>query len=230
MVQISESKSEAIVGIDFGTTNSLMVFFDGHETKFFPENGLLKSEIQLSEKHIIKSIKRLMGLNEAKLAELKNYYNFALNNIDIESDGKVYTRTELAAQIFKELMNLSGEKYQKAVITVPAYFDDVARKEIKDAAKLANWEVVRMISEPTAAALAYGFSGQDGLYVIYDLGGGTFDLSLLKMEDNFFRVVKNAGDASFGGDDIDKKIAYYIQNKFVIASTAICKLCSASIP
>ena len=168
---------------------------------------------------VVTSIKRLMGRG---VADIKSVAGTLPYDIDDEADeggmarlrvaGRRLTPVEISADILRALKARAeralGSAVDKAVITVPAYFDDAARAATKDAARLAGLEVLRLINEPTAAALAYGLDkGAEGLYAIYDLGGGTFDISLLRLEMGVFQVLSTGGDAQLGGDDFDHAIA-----------------------
>lgn len=225
---VSEKKDpEIIVGIDFGTTNSLIAICDGAVVTFFPSKDgskLLKSELEING-HVIKSIKRFFGKsyaeimnssflsNDDKLLIKKDGESFIF---DIE--GKKYNPVELGAMIFEELKTNAekalGLSVNKVVVTVPAYFDDGGKSMVRDSAKLAGLEVVRMIAEPTAAAYSYGLDTKnEGNYLVYDLGGGTFDVSVLKMKMGVFQVISIKGDPQLGGDDIDVLIAKYIGRK-----------------
>lgn len=232
------SKNEVIVGIDFGTTNSLIaVSKEGQAEMIMLQNGtyLCPSIISVVGKQIlvggkghknsINSIKRYLAKNSEEIRT-----NQALRT-DIEGlilsdevpkflvEEELITLTELASTIFRHLIqNASTQlatEVKKAVITVPAYFDDNAKGQIILAAKLAGIEVLRVIAEPTAAAYAYGaHKKKEGCYLIYDLGGGTFDISLLNMMQGVLQVVTTGGDSMIGGDDIDELFARYISNKY----------------
>lgn len=232
------SSNEVIVGIDFGTTNSLIaVSRNGLVQMITLENGtyLCPSIISIdgkqilvgdkSHKNSINSIKRYLAKNSEEIRT-----NQALRT-DIEglilSDDvpkflvgeELVTLTELASSIFQHLITNASKQLdaevKKAVITVPAYFDDNARGQIILAAKLAGIEVLRVIAEPTAAAYAYGANKKkEGCYLIYDLGGGTFDISLLNMMQGVLQVVTTGGDSMIGGDDIDELFARYISDKY----------------
>jgi molecular chaperone HscA len=167
---------------------------------------------------VVKSIKRLMGrgLQDARALSGSNAFSFDATSTNaiakIKAGGKSRTPVEISADILKHLKTLSenatGKPVTKAVITVPAYFDDAARTATRDAARMAGLEVLRLINEPTAAALAYGLDhSAEGVYAIYDLGGGTFDLSLLQLEKGVFQVLATGGDIALGGDDFDYAVA-----------------------
>lgn len=169
---------------------------------------------------VVSSVKRLMGRGVSDLKALAGVLAYdvepqvegASGMVRITVGGHRLTPVEVSAEILKALRDRAeahvGRSVTKAVVTVPAYFDDAARTATKDAARLAGLEVLRLVNEPTAAALAYGLDeGAEGLYAIYDLGGGTFDVSLLRMEKGVFQVLATGGDAALGGDDFDHAIA-----------------------
>ena len=212
-----------IIGIDLGTTNSCVAVLEGGEPKVIvtPEgdrttpsvvafkNGeelvgiTAKRQAVTNPTNTISSIKRLMGTGEK-----------------VEAEGKKYTPEEISAKILmklkKDAENYLGEKVTKAVITVPAYFNDAQRQATKNAGKIAGLEVERIINEPTAASLAYGLDKQDKnqTILVYDLGGGTFDVSILEIGDGLFEVKSTAGNNHLGGDDFDKVVMDYIVAEF----------------
>lgn len=230
---------ERIVGIDLGTTNSLIAFIDGDVPRIIPdprtEELLLPSVVSFLEDGrvlvgqdakeralahpltTIQSVKRFMGLGmEHVNDEDRRRYRFADTQgqgiIRFEVFGKVYTPPEISALILRSLKERAEaflkEPLRKAVITVPAYFNDSQRQATKDAGRLAGLEVVRLLNEPTAASLAYGLDKkEEGLIAVYDLGGGTFDISLLRLHTGIFEVLSTNGDTRLGGDDIDLRIA-----------------------
>ncbi len=228
---------EVAVGIDLGTTNSLVaishdevpqVIHDENDKFIVPsvlsvaENGF---EIGKVSENSLSSIKRLMGLGYKEAENIIADFGFDVDKenskkiIRLKLNGKEFTPVEISAEILKKLKKNAEKalerKVTKAVITVPAYFNDSQRAATKDAAKLANIEVLRLINEPTAAALAYGLDkGAEGTFAIYDLGGGTFDVSILKMQMGVFKVVATGGDTLLGGDDFDFLLAEYIKTKF----------------
>ncbi len=212
-----------IIGIDLGTTNSCVAVLEGGEPKVItnaegdrttPSVVAFKNDeeiVGITAKHqavtnpnkTISSIKRKMGTNE---------------KVDI--DGKKYTPEEISAKILmklkKDAESYLGETVTKAVITVPAYFNDAERQATKNAGKIAGLEVERIVNEPTAAALAYGLDKQDKLQTIlvYDLGGGTFDVSILELGDGVFEVKSTSGNNRLGGDDFDKRLMDYMVDEF----------------
>ena len=212
-----------IIGIDLGTTNSCVAVLEGGEPKVIvtPEgdrttpsvvafkNGeelvgiTAKRQAVTNPTNTISSIKRLMGTSEK-----------------VEAEGKKYTPEEISAKILmklkKDAENYLGEPVTKAVITVPAYFNDAQRQATKNAGKIAGLEVERIINEPTAASLAYGLDKQDKqqTILVYDLGGGTFDVSILELGDGVFEVKSTSGNNHLGGDDFDKTVMDYIVAEF----------------
>ena len=227
------------IGIDLGTTNSLVAYVNQEKIEIIQdksESREIKSVISLNEngeyeagnekaQDKIVSVKRLLGKSYDDLDEkLKGYnYQFATEGKDNKTIelalGKGINAVEASAIILKALLKRAqhklGNEVNQAVITVPAYFDDAARHATIAAAELAGIEVLRLINEPTAAALAYGLDNSvEGYYVVYDFGGGTFDLSILKMQKGVFKVVATRGDNFLGGDDIDIAVADYFRANF----------------
>ena len=210
-----------IVGIDLGTTNSLIAMVKDEKVKFFAdENGVeIHPSIVCYEDAgvVISSIKRLMGKSFADVQNQKLNFKIEQNSnqkevLQILVGDKKIRPAEISAEILKNLKNLAEKslktEIKKAVITVPAYFDEAAKNATKLAANLAGLEVLRLVNEPTAAALAYGLDNSvEGIYCIYDLGGGTFDVSILKMQKGVFKVLGVSGDNALGGDDFDFLIA-----------------------
>lgn len=242
----SLQKEEMIVGIDLGTTNSLVAIIHPETRKpvalkehdgsslvpsiiYFSPDGQVKVgeaaiPFLLSDpKRTIFSAKRLMGKRYDDLRQHAAFYTYKV--IDNDSDGMVkvqvddqfYSPVELSSLILKELKlraeHILKTSVSKAVITVPAYFNDTQRQVTRDAGKLAGLDVLRIINEPTAASLAYGLDQQGGqsepLVAVYDLGGGTFDISILRISDGVFEVLSTNGDTYLGGDDIDRSILNY---------------------
>ena len=216
------AKINKVIGIDLGTTNSCVAVLEGGEPKVIPnaegnrttpsvvsfKNGevrvgdVAKREAQTST-NVISSIKRLMGTKEK-----------------VEAEGKKYTPEEISAKILMNLKETAesylGGEVSRAVITVPAYFNDAQRQATKNAGKIAGLEVERIINEPTAAALAYGLDKQENAHtvLVYDLGGGTFDVSILELGDGVFEVKATSGNNHLGGDDFDNAIIDYIVKEF----------------
>ena len=210
------------IGIDLGTTNSCVAVYEGGEAKVIanPEGsrttpsvvafkngetivGIKAKNQMITNPDVVYSIKRKMGTAEK-----------------VHVNGKDYTAQEISAMILTDLKNTAeaylGEKVTKAVITVPAYFNDAQRQATKDAGKIAGLEVERIINEPTAAALAYGLDKQDKneKVLVYDLGGGTFDVSILELGDGVFEVLSTSGNNHLGGDDFDQRIMDYLVGEF----------------
>ena len=211
-----------IIGIDLGTTNSCVAVMEGKDSKVIPNpegNRTTPSVVAfkngeriigdaakrqaVTNKNTISSIKRLMGTNQK-----------------VEAEGKQYTPQEISAMILQYLKSYAedylGEKVTKAVITVPAYFNDAQRQATKDAGKIAGLDVERIINEPTAAALAYGIdkTEKEQKVLIYDLGGGTFDVSILDLADGTFEVLSTNGDTHLGGDDFDNVLVDWMVDTF----------------
>jgi molecular chaperone DnaK len=227
---------DRIIGIDLGTTNSLVAFMQGDTPVVIPGDdglNLLPSVVALdSNNHpvvgnaarsalidtperAVYSIKRLMGRGVEDIQEELKLFPFRLAEdlqsgevIRIKLGDKTFTPPEISALILRQLKRNAeryfGETVTKAVVTVPAYFNDAQRQATKDAGRIAGLEVLRLVNEPTAASLAYGLDKkQNGIVAVYDLGGGTFDISILKLHDGIFEVIATNGDTHLGGDDID---------------------------
>lgn len=224
-----------IVGIDLGTTNSLIAYMDGETPHVvagrngqtmvpsvvgLTDNGLIVGEP--AKEHLVRdpartiySVKRFMGKSLADVSDELKYFPYKLQEkggvIRIEVGDKTYSPPQVSAMILKELKLRAeghlGEEITKAVITVPAYFNDSQRQATKDAGLIAGLEVLRIINEPTAASLAYGLCQQtQGIIAVYDLGGGTFDISILKLKDGIFEVLATNGNTHLGGDDLDRRL------------------------
>jgi molecular chaperone HscA len=214
-IEKEEKANEVIIGIDLGTTNSLVGIVENGEVKILAgENGknIIPSIVNYDGVEI-SSIKRLMGKSFSDLENEEHHFEFSHQNpLKIKVGNQEFRPEEISAEILKKLKNIA-EKYlkqevRKAVITVPAYFDEAAKNATKLAANLANLEVVRLVNEPTAAALAYGIDNKsEGIYCVYDLGGGTFDVSILKMQSGVFKVLGVSGNNHLGGDDFDLAIS-----------------------
>ena len=228
--------SDYIVGIDLGTTNSLVAYMQGDSPVVIPgEDGLnlVPSVVALDEnnqiivgnaarKYLIEtperavySIKRLMGRGVEDIQDELKLFPFQLADdlqpgevLRIKIGDRTYTPPEISALVLRQLKRNAerffGAPVTQAVITVPAYFNDAQRQATKDAGRIAGLNVLRLVNEPTAASLAYGLDKKkNGIVVVYDLGGGTFDISILKLHDGIFEVIATNGDTHLGGDDID---------------------------
>ncbi|MFL6428711.1 MAG: Fe-S protein assembly chaperone HscA [Acidobacteriaceae bacterium] len=235
---MADTETARVVGIDLGTTNSLVAFMQGDQPQVIPgEDGsnLVPSVVAMpvagneravvgnaARTHLLAtparavySVKRLMGRGVEDVTEELKLFPFRLapdiqpgEVLRIDVGGQQYTPPELSAYILRQLKR-NAERYfgapvTQAVVTVPAYFNDAQRQATKDAGRMAGLEVLRLVNEPTAAALAYGLDRQkDGIVAVYDLGGGTFDISILKLHDGIFEVIATNGDTHLGGDDLD---------------------------
>ena len=231
-----------IVGIDLGTTNSLIAYMDKGTPRVVPDqdgvakvpsivgmtdNGLIvgdpaKAHLTRDPSRTIYSVKRFMGKGLADVSDELKYFPYSLHEkngvIRIEIGDKTYSPPQVSAMILKELKRRAEEflkeDISKAVITVPAYFNDSQRQATKDAGMIAGLEVLRIINEPTAAALAYGLQKKtQGIIAIYDLGGGTFDISILKLKDGIFEVLATNGDTHLGGDDFDQRLVDVLEKE-----------------
>lgn len=212
-----------IIGIDLGTTNSAVSVLEGGEAKIIPNPegnrttpsvvAFKNGEIQVGE-----VAKRQAVTNPSTVSSIKRHMGDG--SYKVHMDGKDYTPQEISAMILQYLKSYAedylGEKVDKAVITVPAYFNDAQRQATKDAGKIAGLEVERIVNEPTAAALAYGLDKTDKeeKVLVFDLGGGTFDVSILELGDGVFDVLSTSGDNHLGGDDFDQKIMDYLVAEF----------------
>lgn len=236
LLQIQDPKKnrqEVVVGIDFGTTNSCVAFSDG-ATPFVlgSDQELLPSLLSFNEGQwqvgkagdiSIASIKRILGKSYDQIKssgainpELKKLIHYKDGSVKIKVDIKYFDPIYLASLVFSKLKTIA-EKHlkqdiKKAVVSVPAYFDDRQKSSIKQAANMANLDVIRLIQEPTSAGFAYGIQYKDtkGQYLVYDLGGGTFDVSLLNIQGKVIQVVAVSGDDMLGGDDIDQLVANHL--------------------
>src|SRR5690349_2754635 len=224
-----------IVGIDLGTTNSLVAIVENGVPRvlpgpdgstlvpsviYFDENGNVlvgngaKDKMVEKPKNTIFSIKRFMGKGINDVRDDLPLLPFEVSPesehiIRLKIFGRDYTPPELSAFILRELKRNAeaalGEEIKNAVITVPAYFNDAQRQATKDAGRIAGLDVLRIVNEPTAASLAYGLEKRDrGVIAVYDFGGGTFDISILKLSEGIFEVLSTSGDTHLGGDDIDE--------------------------
>jgi molecular chaperone DnaK len=211
-----------IIGIDLGTTNSCVAVLEGGEPKVIPNpegNRTTPSVVAFKngERQVGEVAKRQAITNPNTIISIKRHMG---TDYKVEIEGKQYTPQEISAIILQHLKAYAedylGEPVTKAVITVPAYFNDAERQATKDAGKIAGLEVERIINEPTAAALAYGLDkmDEDQTILVYDLGGGTFDVSILELGDGVFEVRATAGDNRLGGDDFDQVIIDYLVAEF----------------
>jgi molecular chaperone DnaK len=233
-----------IIGIDLGTTNSCVAVMEGGKPKVIPtsEGGnlipsvvdpvegqvgeLARRQMVLEPKRTIYAIKRLMGrrYEDEQVGKAKKMVPYKIvkgknNMAAVEVDGETYTPQEISAKILqkakKDAEEYLGEEVVKAVITVPAYFDDSQRQATKQAGKIAGLEVARIVNEPTAASLAYGLEKKKGeVIAVYDLGGGTFDISILEIGDGVFEVKATNGDTFLGGEDFDQRIIDWALEEF----------------
>jgi molecular chaperone HscA len=238
----SLQQEEIIVGIDLGTTNSLVAIIHPDTKqptvlKEFDNSTLVPSIIHFGQggniavgndakaflitdpQNTIFSVKRLMGKSYKDVAERTGFFSYKVlddgtdNLVKIEIGGVFYTPVELSSYILKALKqraeHILKTPVNKAVITVPAYFNDAQRQATRDAGRLAGLDVLRIVNEPTAASLAYGIGmkpGDDKTVAVYDLGGGTFDISILRISNGIFEVLSTNGDTYLGGDDFDNAI------------------------
>ncbi|TCS94774.1 molecular chaperone DnaK [Hazenella coriacea] len=212
-----------IIGIDLGTTNSCVSFMEGSEAVVIPnaEGGRTTPSVvgfsKSGERLVGDAAKRQAITNPDKtISSIKRFMGYG-HTVDI--DGKEYTPQEISAMVLQKLKSDAeaylGEKVNKAVITVPAYFNDSQRQATKDAGRIAGLEVMRIINEPTAAALAYGLEKtEEHKILVFDLGGGTFDVSILELGDGVFEVLATSGDNKLGGDDFDQVIIDYLVEEF----------------
>ncbi|MEL7069426.1 MAG: molecular chaperone DnaK [Cyanobacteria bacterium J06581_3] len=235
-----------VVGIDLGTTNSVVAVMEGGKPSvianaegfrttpsvvaYAKKEGerlvgqIAKRQAVMNPENTLYSVKRFIGrqFDEVNNEASEVPYKIAKvgGNVKIEtSDGKQYAPEEISAQVLRKLVDDAskylGEKVTQAVITVPAYFNDSQRQATKDAGKIAGVEVLRIINEPTAAALAYGLDKKSNeTILVFDLGGGTFDVSVLEVGDGVFEVLSTSGDTHLGGDDFDKKLVDYLAEEF----------------
>jgi molecular chaperone DnaK len=242
---INMAAGEKIIGIDLGTTNSVVAVMEGKEAKVIPNaegNRLTPSVVAFTDKgdvlvgeparrqavtnptRTVYSIKRFMGRRHSEVASEEKMVPYkvvggAEDYVKVGAGDKEFTPPEISAKILRKLKEAAeaylGHKVNKAVITVPAYFNDAQRQATKDAGQIAGLEVARIINEPTAASLAYGLDkkGEETICV-FDLGGGTFDVSILECADGVFRVISTNGDTHLGGDDFDEVLIHYVADEF----------------
>ena len=236
--QSKANKKDFVVGIDLGTTNSIISKYEnGNFTIFKDKNReLIPSSVNFKSNGFdvgvdaldnpasyVSSIKRIMGKNLTEISSYAEMFNFKFsekNNMPaLKINNQMYTAIDISSIILSHLKKIAessqSDNLTGAVITVPAYFDDIQRQATKMAAQLSGIDVMRLINEPTAAAIAYGLdSGKSGIFIVYDFGGGTFDVSILSLEKGIFRVIGTKGDTELGGDDIDIAIFKYLKSKY----------------
>ena len=234
-----------VIGIDLGTTNSVVSVLEGGEPTVitnregarttasvvaFSKDGerlvgaSAKRQAVTNPENTIFSIKRFIGRNRAEVGEEEKLVPYAISqsasgDCQVSANGKAYRPPEISAMVLKKLKEDAeaylGHSVEQAVITVPAYFNDAQRQSTKDAGKIAGLEVLRIINEPTAAALAYGMDKKsDEKVAVFDLGGGTFDVSILSIGDESFEVLSTSGDTHLGGDDFDQQIIDWLADEF----------------
>src|ERR671916_1378532 len=233
------------VGIDLGTTNSVIAAWEGGQAEVIPNGGgsrtppsvvaftepggrlvgqLAKRQAILNPKGTIYSAKRFIGRRFEEVTEEVKAVTFDVvpgpnGEARFNVRGKLYAPEEISALVLRKLAEDAGkhlgERVTEAVITVPAYFNDAQRQATKDAGRIAGLEVLRIINEPTAAALAYGLDKKHtGTIAVYDLGGGTFDISVLEIGDGVFEVKSTNGDTFLGGEDFDMRLVDYLADRF----------------
>ncbi len=234
-----------IIGIDLGTTNSVVAVMEGGEPTVIPNrdgNRVTPSVVAFTDKgdrlvgqtakrqsvtnpaNTIFSIKRFVGRRHSEVSDEERMIPYEVTGgaeelVKVKAQGKEYTPPEISAMILQELKetaeNFLGEKVTQAVITVPAYFNDSQRQATKDAGTIAGLEVMRIINEPTAAALAYGLNRKGSERIaVYDFGGGTFDVSILEVDEGIFKVLSTNGDTHLGGDDFDEVLIHHVADEF----------------
>src|SRR3954468_1544839 len=234
-----------IIGIDLGTTNSVVAVMEGGEPQVitnseggrttpsvvtFTKDGnrlvgqVAKRQAVTNPENTLYAIKRYIGRKFEEVAGEIKQVPFKVSkapngDVQIEAEGKKYSPPEISAMVLQKLKQSAedylGQKVDQAVITVPAYFNDAQRQATKDAGKIAGLEVLRIVNEPTAAALAYGLDKtKAGTIAVYDLGGGTFDVSILEIGDGVFEVKSTNGDTFLGGEDFDMRLVSYLADEF----------------
>jgi len=239
------AQGEKIIGIDLGTTNSVVAVMEGGEPKVIANqegNRLTPSIVAFTDKtdilvgeparrqavtnptRTISSIKRFMGRRHNEVASEEKIIPYKIvggpqEYVKVKIGDQEHTPPEISAKVLRKLKEAAeaylGHKVNKAVITVPAYFNDAQRQATKDAGQIAGLEVARIINEPTAAAMAYGLDKKKAeTIVVFDLGGGTFDVSVLQVDDGLFRVISTNGDTHLGGDDFDQVLMNYVADQF----------------
>jgi molecular chaperone DnaK len=242
---MATKQGEKIIGIDLGTTNSVVAVMEGKEPKVIANkegNRLTPSVVAFNDKgetlvgdiarrqavtnptRTIYSIKRFMGRRHNEVASEEKIVPYEVvggpeDYVKVKVGDKEFTPPEISATILRSLKESAesylGHKVNKAVITVPAYFNDAQRQATKDAGQISGLEVMRIINEPTAAALAYGLESKaQEKIAVFDLGGGTFDVSVLEVADGVFRVISTNGDTHLGGDDFDQTLINHVAEQF----------------
>ena len=237
--------AQKIIGIDLGTTNSVVAVMEGGDPVVIPnaEGGrttpsvvaftkdgerlvgqVAKRQAVTNPQNTVFSIKRFMGRRMGEVQEEMKRVPYKVNEgpnglASVEIQGKRYTPPEISAMILQKMKQTAedylGHKVEKAVITVPAYFNDSQRQATKDAGKIAGLDVVRIINEPTASALAYGLDKKkEEKVAVYDLGGGTYDISVLELAEGVFEVKATNGDTHLGGDDFDQRVIEWLVAEF----------------
>jgi len=238
-------RGEKIIGIDLGTTNSVVAVMEGGDAKVIPNaegNRLTPSVVAYTDRgdtlvgeparrqavtnptRTVSSIKRFMGRRHNEVASEERIVPYKVvggpqDYVKVDIDGRCFTPPEVSALVLRKLKEAAeaylGHKVNKAVITVPAYFNDAQRQATKDAGQIAGLEVARIINEPTAASLAYGLDKKAAEKIaVFDLGGGTFDISVLEVAEGVFRVISTNGDTHLGGDDFDDCLMNYVADEF----------------
>ena len=240
-----------VVGIDLGTTNSVVAVMEGGKPAVIPnaegfrttpsviaytKNGdrlvgqIAKRQAVINPDNTFYSVKRFIGRKSHEVSEELKQVSYVVKtdnqgNIKLECPAltKDFAAEEMSAEVLRKLVDDAskylGEQVKQAVITVPAYFNDSQRQATKDAGKIAGLEVLRIINEPTAASLAYGLDKKNNeTILVFDLGGGTFDVSVLEVGDGVFEVLSTAGDTHLGGDDFDDKIVKWLLQEFKVES------------
>ncbi len=235
-----------IIGIDLGTTNSVVAVMEGDEPHVIPNaegartspsvvafkkdgerlvGAPAKRQAITNPKNTIFSIKRFMGRRYDEVSSEMKTVPYEVQEGEggtarVQIDGKLYTPQEISAMVLQRLKQTAedylGEKVTEAVVTVPAYFNDAQRKATQEAGRIAGLDIKRILNEPTAAALAYGLDrkDQDGRIAVFDLGGGTYDISILELGDGVFEVKSTNGDGHLGGDDFDQRLIDFIADEF----------------
>jgi molecular chaperone DnaK len=243
---VNQSRMSKIIGIDLGTTNSCVAVMEGNEPVVIPNDegkrttpsvvafvdngerkigGAAKRQAITNPEKTIASIKRFMGSRYSEVKDEADRMAYKVlkgdnDTIKVKIDDRDYTPQELSAMILQKMKKVAedylGQEVSKAVVTVPAYFNDSQRQATKEAGEIAGLKIERIINEPTAAALAYGMDKKDGdqTIAVFDLGGGTFDISILELGDGVFEVKSTNGDTHLGGDDFDRVLIDYLANEF----------------